>query len=252
MSDTSTYAIITPTHKKKLSETESCRIKITIRSNQNIKHIFVLPQSQNTEFFRSNFPTSEILFFEDRFFENITQYNNLLLAPLFYEKFLHFRKILICQTDAFIFRELNKNFLDSFHYLGASWNPSFIISEFFNTIFVNRKSILLRNNHELESGNGGLSLRDPKVIHKILKDSSKSKFFNKIINNNRKINEDLMVVFLLKKNGIPPVPKVIADRYFIETTKPGEYNFQNILGFHGLEKHNPELEKLLIGKVRLN
>jgi hypothetical protein len=248
MYNLSSYAIITPTHKSKLSKTEEIRIRLTIESNKSFFHFFVLPQSQNSVFFRKKFPNSKIIFFDDKFFKSFNDYNLLLLLPIFYEKFLEFKKIIICQPDAFIFRKINPNSINNFAYLGASWNPIFIISEFFNTIFVNRKSLILRNNHELESGNGGLSVRDPLVIYKLLLDMGKSKKFIRIIYNNRKINEDLMVVFLLKKIGISPVPKIIADQYFIENTNPIHYDIQKVLGFHALAKYNPKLESLLLSK----
>ncbi len=246
MYSTNDYAIVTPTHKSILSESEIARIRLTTKSNGKYKHFFVLPESQDTVFFVKKFPDSKIVFFEDRFFKNFENYNLLLLLPVFYNKFLQFKKIIICQPDAFIFRAIDSNLLDSFLYLGASWNPSFMISEFANTIFVNKSSPLLRNNHRLESGNGGLSIRDPLVIHEILKNKMGSKHFDRIVYENRKINEDLMIVFLLKKNGILPIPKVVADEYFIETTKSTEFNLQKILGFHALAKHNPKLEDALI------
>ena len=58
--------------------------------------------------------------FGDRFFASVGGYNSLLLSPDFYERFSSFEHILICQLDAWVFRdELDLWCEKKYDYIGA-------------------------------------------------------------------------------------------------------------------------------------
>jgi hypothetical protein len=241
-------AVVTPTHKQELTLSEELRLKITLHSNKELSHFFVLPQDINKNYYKKNFPFSKIEVFDSYYFESYSRYNSMMLLPEFYDRFSNFKYILLSQTDSFVVKDIRSISNYNFTYLGASWNPSFFITEIFNTIFVNRQFKLLGQTHELQSGNGGLSLRDPVRISQILKESSKSQIFKKILCTKKNINEDLLLVFLLKKNGILPLPRDTADKFFIETSVNFGIDLKDVYGYHALQKWNPGLEHWLLNK----
>ena len=88
--------------------------------------------------------------FPDSYFQGISGYNRLLLSALFYERFATFSYILICQTDAYVFRdELNDWCEKGYDYIGAP-----LIGNFNDNTFSTRMRV----------GNGGFSLRNVQTI----------------------------------------------------------------------------------------
>ena len=98
---------------------------------------------------------------------NRNSYNNLLLNLKFWDN-IDCEKVLIYQTDSFIFKQFDNSFLE-WDYIGAIWGPS-------------KHSEHIKKNHNLNIdvnlGNGGLSLRTVSAIKEILNTYSPS------INNN--------------------------------------------------------------------
>ena len=74
---------------------------------------------------------------------NLNDYNRLLTSLYFWDKLQHFDKVLIFQTDSKILREGIEEFY-KWDYVGAPW----LFQE--------------------KGGNGGLSLRDPKIMLEII------------------------------------------------------------------------------------
>jgi hypothetical protein len=97
-------------------------------------------------------------------------YNNLCLDINFWNE-IDCEKLLIYQTDTFIFEKFDDEFL-KYDYLGANWGPS----KHSDSI---RKKLNL--NFDLHFGNGGLSLRSKEIIINSLSDKL---FFNKYANAN--------------------------------------------------------------------
>ena len=241
-------AIVTPTHKQELTPNEELRLKITLYSNKKLSHFFVLPNDINRNYYKRIFPSSKIEVFHNYYFESYSRYNTLMLLPEFYDRFSNFKFILLSQTDSFVIKDICSIATKNFTYLGASWNPSFFITEIFNSIFVNRRFKHLGQIHELQSGNGGLSLRDPVKISQILRESNKSQVLKRILHTKKNINEDLLLVFLLKKNGILPHSRDVADNFFIETSVNYGIDLNDVYGYHALQRWNPDLERELLKK----
>lgn len=86
-------------------------------------------------------------------------YNNLLLDINFWNE-INCEKILIYQTDTFILKDFNDDFLN-YDYLGANWGPGTHMD------FLKEK---LNIETDLTNGNGGLSIRNIKNIKNSLKD----------------------------------------------------------------------------------
>lgn len=83
--------------------------------------------------------------FDDSFFNGIKGYNRLLLSLGFYERFRTYDYILICQLDAYVFRDELMDWCDkAYDYIGAP-----LVGDYQDTVF----------SKELRVGNGGFSLR---------------------------------------------------------------------------------------------
>lgn len=74
---------------------------------------------------------------------NLHDYNNLLTSVSFWEKLINYDRVLIFQTDSKILRKGIEEFYDADYY-GAPWK------------------------FQDHGGNGGLSLRNPKVMHEMV------------------------------------------------------------------------------------
>lgn len=244
--------IVTPTHTDSISNLEEQRLKLSLSLNEGVSHKFVVPDSLNITGLSKKFPNSTFQKFSDDYFKSKYTYNSLLLNSNFYENFLDFDYVLLCQFDSIIIKNVKTLLEFNFIYLGASWNPSFYIREFLGRIYTNRTYLPFGRLHELQSGNGGLSLRNPNQINQILKLAHKSLFFQKIIGETRNINEDILTVFILKKFGIPPVEKNVANKYFIETASRSEYKLNEVYGFHQLYRYDRELESTLLDSFKFD
>jgi hypothetical protein len=242
----SSLAIVTPTFRSNLTAVEFKRISLTLKMNSSFQHFFVIPKSLDIKILRDYFPESRFKKYNDAFFLSKYSYSDLMLSPFFYQSFNNFENILICQLDAFLLRNIEPVLNERFIYLGSAWNPSIFVTQIRSKIYFNRIRFPSPFTHELQSGNGGLSLRNTTKIFEILKLTKKSKVLNSFINENRGSNEDILIVYLLKKFGIPVIPRTIANKFFIESTSEANYNFAEIYGFHALNKFNPELEKSLL------
>lgn len=99
--------------------------------------------------------------------KGINGYNDMMLSKSFYQLFADCDYILICQTDAWIFRDELEQWCDQdYDYIGAPWPKRRryslpIISQF---LWLRRKLFrrdgrLLRQDYFNKVGNGGLSLR---------------------------------------------------------------------------------------------
>ncbi|WP_346862601.1 DUF5672 family protein [uncultured Draconibacterium sp.] len=124
--------------------------------------------------------------FNAAFFENIAGYNRLLLSELFYTRFEKFKYILICQTDAFVFKDDLLTWCQKeYDYVGAPWiNKPFFLFQYVLSKMgpVHALRMLLRNNLFKAVGNGGLSLRKVSTFINALNQERDSRRW--------KINED--------------------------------------------------------------
>ena len=161
-------------------------------------------------------PSIEIVVLEN----NITTkdgYNNLLLSSDFWNK-ISGDKILIYQTDTFVFRAFDKKFLE-WDYIGAPWQGLLAV---FNDL-PDMKIV----------GNGGLSLRSTNKIKKIVQQESLIKNTSGYPSNH--LPEDIYFSYHLQKKGAR-VPSVEEARTFSfeypTTTENYIQTIENAFGSH--------------------
>lgn len=192
--------IVIPVYKPTPDEDEVISIKQTFSlNNENIT--FVHPENMDISAYTS-FGNAKFVTFKEEYFKDIDGYNRLMLSTEFYENFRE-EFILICQTDAFIFKDdllywCHKNY----DYIGAPWLRSrdkipFIkliwdkLNYHLKVIFNYKKNGKWQKDKTLlynKVGNGGLSLRKrkkcievlnklPHVVNIYLKSINKSIFY---------------------------------------------------------------------------
>lgn len=106
-------------------------------------------------------------YFDDDYFSSIHGYNRLMLSAEFYRRFAEFDYLLICQTDAWLFRnELQQWCEKGYPYIGAPWLIKRKYQGIGRLLLYLRalpKKLTGRPFHPLDLGgkvgNGGLSLR---------------------------------------------------------------------------------------------
>lgn len=174
--ETKRVVILIPIYRAFFDDFEKNSLKSVNQELKSFPIIFIAPHSLDIDFLK-NYEIQfdyEIYRFEDHFFKSIDGYNKLLLSTHFYEAFLNYEYILICQTDAYVFKnELSFWVSKGFDYIGAPWLDSKKVlfnhksRSVFNKI---KKTIGLKQrlyNHINQVGNGGFSLRKTLKFYEI-------------------------------------------------------------------------------------
>lgn len=175
-----TVAIIIPLYKKSLSQMEMISVHQCFQVLSNHKIIAVKPDNLSLDNYQFSF--DEVVSFEERYFENITGYNELMLSPVFYSKFLAYTFVLIYQPDSFVFKDELQYWCDkNYDYIGAPWlryapYPDVIkrlknqvLSFIHYKLDIRQKVTKLPTSIQFENrvGNGGFSLRKTAIFHEI-------------------------------------------------------------------------------------
>lgn len=208
--------IVIPIYKQKPDEDDliSLHQVFNVLGSYNITFIHPknLKLSEYQEFSQAKFSS-----FDNKYFQNILGYNQLMLSENFYKSFDK-KYILIYQTDAFVFKnELDFWLEKNYDYIGAPWLRSrkkipFVKLFWDKTICKLKEFINFKGNKKWqkdkslmynEVGNGGLSLRKrekfieilaklPEVVEIYLKPENQSSFYA----------EDVFYSIEPKRNGL--------------------------------------------------
>lgn len=176
-------AIVVPVVSERLSEQEAVSLGCLKQKGKNYQKVIICPMSLNFDFDTSGFRIKRL---DDKYFESIGSYNNLMLTSDFYCLFEDYSFILIYQLDCLMFKE-------ELHYW-CSLDYSYIGAPFYYRGTVKPKGV----------GNGGFSLRKVSDFLKVLK-SQKISLFPSSQNNFRyfvqhKPLKRLIKIFLDKGN----------------------------------------------------
>jgi len=145
-----------------------------------------------------------VINFDNRYFKDISSYNELMLSEEFYRSFLRYDFILIHQLDAFVFRdELMQWCSEGYDYIGAPWIREYDYPDIVKAI----KSKIQRWTHakfdvqkdgrpspmqfENKVGNGGFSLRRVQKFHKLCIDMQSEAKRYLSLNHDHYFNEDV-------------------------------------------------------------
>ena len=169
--------VVIPVYKSYFGELEEKSFLQCVKVLGNYEVVLVQPEGLDSSYITKKFDAITVESFPKHYFQNIEFYNELMLSPLFYERFLDSEYILIYQLDAFVFKdELTEWCQKGYDYIGAPWIASLnksILAKFFN--FVATKFRTKKKNGREQTffkvGNGGFSIRKVVSHYSITKEN---------------------------------------------------------------------------------
>lgn len=223
--------VVTPVYKAELTTAEKKVIAQGKKVLGLYKRVLVCPKSLDVSNYLAIDENLEIERFEDRHFQGIKAYNQLMMSPQFYQRFLNYQYMLVYQTDAWVFEDKLKYWCSKgYAYVGAPWVT--IPPSNKKTIF-NLSQLLLN-----KVGNGGFCIRNIKIhYYSALLFRPIAFLFPK--------NEDFFWCYIVKKfNPFYTVPSADEALHFAFEMLPSQCfektNQQLPFGCHAWEKYEPE------------
>ena len=238
--------LLTPVYREDIGLREKARLQTTLENNNHWNHAFFGPENLDYAEILGNFPNSAVFKFPDRFFASTESYSQLLLSPDFYKRFFPYISILITQLDSIVVKRLSEQLVREYDYVGAAWAHPFYIFSIRQKLFLTNNAVFRKFSQEVWIGNGGLSLRNVRstieVLEKFLYSQKKIPLFGL----NSGLNEDVVISYLMYKYGkkLPTLDQSAS--LFLEASSAVVKEVNKELGFHALEKFNPELENQLL------
>ena len=228
-------AIVTPIWRPRLTENESWNVRRSISGNGALDHVFVAPRSLDVQYYREQFPESRIRRVDDRALTSTASYSRLMLSSRFYGSFAEFEFIVICQSDAFLTRDIAPLLRGEEHdYIGAPWRPGHTTTPVGNYFprTLGRLDAAVRGLRILPVGNGGLSVRRVSAHRAALRSKPLLARFSRI-------NEDVVLSYLGTTGDLRVASEEYASGVFFErgTRVPRE---DEVFGFHAFERYYPD------------
>ena len=208
-------AVITPIYRLPLTAEEEISLQHLHHFLGNADKFIIAPESLEL-----SFPEFQIQRFADSYFSGIPGYNELMLAPEFYQSFADYQHILIYQLDCLVFSgDLESWCEKNWDYVGAPWFQG----------YENESS------GELWAvGNGGLSLRNVRRCLKVLGNKARVDLLVRE-NIDREVLEKndaqarLSVKKLLRKHGYGNDPKWFLDQSIVNEDKFWAFEARHLL-----------------------
>ena len=163
--------VIIPIYIEKLPAIELHALQNNLRVLADYPIVFIAPETLNTAWYEEKhlFENAELLRLTEEWLgqkNGLAGYNRMLMSVDFYKLF-DCEYVLICQTDAFIFRDDLKQWCaNGYDYVGAPWisSPKYqypIFKEYlWLRMYFSKSQVKLTRYHFINRiGNGGLSMR---------------------------------------------------------------------------------------------
>lgn len=117
-----TVAVVIPIYKSTLTALETRSLTQTYNVLRAHPIVVIKPQSLDLNHITLRYPGITLTSFDDIYFSGIEGYNHLMMSTTFYERFLRYQYILICQLDAYVFRDELLEWCDKgYDNIGAPW-----------------------------------------------------------------------------------------------------------------------------------
>jgi len=238
-------AVIIPIHKLELTSDEFFSVKKSLPNLSEHDIYWIAPTSLNIDHYVNNFGIKRIERFEDVYFADIKGYNRLLVSNLFYERFLNYEFILICQTDAIVLKnELHLWIEKPYDYIGAPWPNGYSFT-------LHTKLIPIAEGVKCTAfvGNGGLSLRRVKACINLIQEYLDiSKTWDE-----HGHAEDLFFSFVGTLSSHFMIPNIMTAASFSHDIDPNYLqkftNFNIPFGVHAWGKYDRELWTTIFNKI---
>ncbi len=211
-----TVTVIIPVYLTSLSQDEELSFRRTLKILKGYPITLICPKSLNLSVYEELAEKENKKIYTERFndnyFNGIEGYNRLMLSYEFYHRFESYEYILICQLDAYIFKdELLKWCEKGYDYIGAP-----LIGRYEDTVFSDNMRV----------GNGGLSLRKVNTYMQFFQ-SKKNVFTIKQIADRIQLGKKpytRIFVLLLMTLGWKNKPVSVAKGWTYNVTKGWTYN----------------------------
>ena len=167
--DKTKVKVVVPIYTTTLTGRHLLSFENNIKVLANYPIVLLAPEGLDISAISALAPQAEIMRVSKNWLgaNGIAGYNDMMMSKSFYQLFADCDYILICQTDAWIFRDELEQWCDGgYDYIGAPWPKRRryslpIISQFLwlRRKLFRRNGRLLRQDYFNKVGNGGLSLR---------------------------------------------------------------------------------------------
>jgi len=164
--------VVIPAYRARPGVLEAAFVRQSLRQLAGHPGAWVLPQSLDARPYQDLAPQLSVERFADEFFRGIAGYNRLMLSPAFYDRWVGFDSVLICQTDALVLRDnLDEFLLDPSDYIGAPLRADNELPRFYfpGAGRLMRAAPWLVPSVRPLVGNGGLSLRRVEAFRSLLR-----------------------------------------------------------------------------------
>lgn len=208
-----------------------------------VRPILLAPHSGDVRDWVQAFPEFDVCRLSDRWFRSTSTYSELMVSPTLYESLVQHEWLLICQIDAVIVNPPRLHGEERFDYVGARWRDPLPIRYSPRR----RRIIRCRPGRGLRVGNGGLSLRRVDAFIGLTRTATAD--LSRLVHD---WPEDVLISALGPHHGVRVADPDTADRWFREETTrgidPTSPDLGRVIGFHALHRHNPALERLILGR----
>ena len=172
--------VIVPIYKANLSKYDRISLDRTCEVLASHDIVVVHPEGLDTTMISNDYPILKYKPFPKSFFDGIMGYNSMMMSSDFYGAFLEYDYMLICQTDAYLFRdELDDWCVRGYDYVGAPWlrrpvydNPVLKICMRLSLWYKHLRGRKSKQDLYNKIGNGGLSLRKVASHYKVALEKS--------------------------------------------------------------------------------
>ncbi len=257
-------AVVIPIYKQKPDNNELCALKQCAKILSKRDIFIVCPNDLDITIYEEIFSACKLacIRFDNNYFKSVDTYSRLLLGTEFYERFNNYEYMLICQPDAWIFKdELDYWCSLGYSYIGAPWFKGDKLSKFAgNGGFCLRKIsdmiklFSLDKNIKISWHDFGLIYYRYKKLRLILllvymyiKHFLTNEYFWKTV----PMNEDMAIVLFAHRfmKDFNPAPPEVAMKFSFEVHPEVLYELndkQLPFGCHAYLKYNPEFWKKFI------
>lgn len=183
-----TVVVVVPIHTAQLKEAEWQTVAHNLQVLQGLKTVLLVPERVDVEAFPEFVSSCEIRRIPDRWMTvgSLRGYNEMMLSEAFYRLFEGYDYMLVCQPDAWIFRnEVMAWCRRGYDYVGAPWWRKGIWSLPLLSLFFPKRRKLYG-----KVGNGGLSLRRVEAFQRVCREQ-KSRIGHYLSHSHHTFGEDV-------------------------------------------------------------
>lgn len=211
--------IIIPIYKEILRDDEAVALEHNLNVLKKYPIIFLKPKGVNTDILKKKYPQVGEVEVSQEWLgtkRGIAGYNEMMMSADFYNLFINYEFLLICQTDVWVFRDDLQTWCNKgIDHVAAPWPNRPLYKHFPFKQYLQLK-VLLKPSHKIlhcqmfdRIGNGGFCLRRVKVFRDLcLKYAKEIEFYNS--QTDPLHNEDIFWALVPKELKLPTIKEATA------------------------------------------